>query len=109
MFPCSLQRAGQKIFVSECETHVRGAIAAPSTLNRDEHFGEFFDEGGLLLGCEHQVAVALFAGRESGEDSAANAEVGTPHMGIFFGAFEAEGDAAEVVDVHGKYWMDGLP
>ena len=77
------------------------AHAAPAAVDGEEDFGEIFDEGGLLFEGEHEIAVALGGGSESGEDSAADAEVGLAHVGGFSGAFEAEGDAAEVVGVHG--------
>ncbi len=76
------------------------AVAAPAAFYGDENFGQFFDESGLLFWGDHDVVVALFCGGEGGEDAAVYAEVGTAHVGGFFGAFEAEGDAAEVVDVH---------
>ena len=68
-----------------------GAAYAPAAFYGDEDFGEFFDEGGLLLGGEHEVAVALFGGGEGGENAVAYAEVGAAHVGGFFGAFEARG------------------
>ncbi len=79
------------------------AVAAPAAFYGDEDFGQFFDEGGLLLWGDHDVAVALFYGGQGGENSIADAEVGVAHVGGFFGALEAEGDAAEVVDVHDRF------
>ena len=77
------------------------AVAAPAAFYGDEDFGHFFNEsGGLLLWSDHDVAVALFCRGQGGEDSTADAEVGAAHVGGFFGAFEAEGDAAEVVGIH---------
>ena len=37
---------------------------------------------------------------ESGEDVSADAEVGSAHVGTFFGTFEGEGDTAEVGGSH---------
>jgi hypothetical protein len=68
-----------------------------------EYLGLVGEEAGLNLGGEHEVAVALALRGERGEDAAANAEVGRAHVGALFCAFEAEGDAAEVVCGHGNY------
>jgi len=96
-----LQGAAEEVFVGEGEDDMSGAACAPAAFYGDEDFGEFFDEGGLLLGRKHEVAVALFDGGQGSEDAVAHAEVGIAHVGGFLGAFEGEGDAAEVGDVHG--------
>ena len=95
-----LQGTEDYVLGGDGEVHVSGAAAAPAAGDGDEDFGEVFDEGGLLFGGDHDVAVAEFCGGECGEDAAADAEVGGAHMGAFFGAGEGEGEAAEVVDVH---------
>ena len=77
------------------------AVAAPAAFYRDEDFGHFFYEGGLLFWRDHDVAVALFCGSEGSEDSVAYAEVGAAHVGGFLGAFKTESGAAEIVNVHG--------
>ena len=99
-FPGSVEGAGENIFVRSGEADMSSTHASPAAVNGEEDFGEFLDEGGLLLGREHEVAIALLGGSESRKDAASDAEVGATHVGTFFGAFEAKGDAAEVGDVH---------
>jgi hypothetical protein len=101
-----LQGAAEKVFVGEGEDDVSCAACAPAAFYGYEDFGEFFDEGGLLFGREHQVAVSLFGGGEGGEDAVAYPEVGIAHVGGFLGTFEGEGDAAEVGDVHGGFILE---
>jgi len=98
---CGLQRAEDDVFVRDREIDVRGTAASPAAGDGDEDFGEFFDKGGLLLGSDHDVAVAEFCGGEGGEDASADAKIRGAHVGAFFGARDGEGQAAEVVDVHG--------
>ena len=81
-----LQGAEDDVFVCEGEVDVCGSASSPTTGYGDEDFGEFFDEGGLLFGGDHDVAVAEFGGGERGEDATADAEVGGAHVGGFFGA-----------------------
>jgi len=63
-------------------------------------FRQLLNEHGLLLRSKHEIAVALFGGSQGSENSPANAKVGAAHVRAFFGTFEAEGDAAEVVGGH---------
>ena len=97
-----MQGTEDDVFAGYGEIDVRGAAASPAPGNGNEDFGEVFDESGLLLGSDHDVAVAEFGGSERGKDTAADAEVGAAHVGAFFGAGEGEGQAPEVVDVHGS-------
>lgn len=96
-----LECAEDDVFVRDGDVYVRCAASSPASGDGDEDLGEFFDEGGLLFGGDHDVAVAEFGGGEGGEDAAADAEVGGAHVGAFFGAGEGEGETAEVLDVHG--------
>lgn len=92
--------AFENVFGCGGEDDVGGAVAAPAAVDREENFREFCDEGGLLIGSEHQVAVAFVGVGESREDAAVDAKVGGTHVGGFFGALEGKGDAAEVIHVH---------
>jgi hypothetical protein len=42
----------------------------------------------------------LIRGSKRGKNSAAYAEIGVPHVGALFRAFEAQRDAAKVMDGH---------
>ena len=95
----SLQCAEDDVFVRDCEIDVCGAAASPTAGYGDEDFGEFFDEGGLLFGSDHDVAIAEFRGGEGRENTSADAEVGGAHMGALLDAGEGKGETTEVVDV----------
>src|SRR5262249_31769212 len=82
------------------EANVGRAHAAPATVDGKEYVGHVGDEGGLLLGVEHEVTVAEFDGSESCEDAAANSEVYGSHVGAFLGACQAQSDAAKVLCIH---------
>ena len=58
-FPCGAERAEDHVFACRSEAGVGGAVAAPSASDGQEDRGRVFDEGGLVLGREHEVAVAL--------------------------------------------------
>jgi len=88
---------------------VRGAHASPTTLDRKKDFGEILDEELLLLGIEHQVAVAVFDVCESGKDAAADTEISGTKVRALFGAGEAEGDAGKVFGSHeGAVYAEGV-
>ncbi len=76
------------------------AHATPASGDGEKDFGGFGDERLLLVGGEHQVAVALLHVGERGEDFSADAEIDTPHVGAFFGAFQAQRDFAEIGGGH---------
>jgi len=97
-----LEGAGQDIFISFGEDDVRGAHASPTAGDRKKHFGEILDEEPLLLGIEHEVAVAFFDVGKRGEDVAADAEVGGAEVGALLGVRETQSDAAEVSGIHGE-------
>ena len=67
----SLQCAEDDVLVRGCEIDVCGAAASPPAGYGDEDFGEFFDEGGLLFGSDHDVAIAEFRGGEGCENTSA--------------------------------------
>ncbi len=102
-----LEGSGEDVFGGGGEPDVGHARAAPATGDGEENFGEFVDEGLLLVESEFEIAVALSGVGERGEDVAVYAEVGITHVRGFFGIGEAEGDAAEVADVHGEYGNAG--
>ena len=77
-----------------------GTAKSPAALHRNEDVWQFFDERGLLFRRDHYIAVPLFGGSERSEDSASDSEVDRAHMGAFLGAFEREGNAAEIDGVH---------
>ncbi len=98
--PGGVQGAVKYVFTGRSQADVGGAGAAPAPGDGKEEVWALFGEGGLLLGREHEVAEAFALGSEGGEDVAADAEVGGTHVGAFFSAGEAEGDAAEIVWCH---------
>jgi hypothetical protein len=95
------ERAGEDVFGGRRESDVRHAGASPTSGNGEEERGLVGDEGLLEFRREHEVAVALADGGESGEDVTADAEVGCTHVGGLFGPGEREGDTAEVSSGHG--------
>ena len=74
----------------------------PTPRNGEEEVGLFRDEIRLLLQREHQVSVALFLRCESGEDSAANAEIGPPHVRALFRAGEAQRNPAKIGGIQSR-------
>jgi hypothetical protein len=99
-----LESAGEDIFVGCGQHDVRGAGFAPATVDGEKHFREILDKELLLLGREHEVAVALLDVGKGGEDVAADAEISGAKVGALFGIGEAEGNAAEVGGSHGGIW-----
>jgi len=79
---------------------VGAAHSAPAAGDGEEDVGEVGDEELLLLGGEHEIAVALGLRGEGGEDSTVDAKVGVAHVGAFFGAGKSESDSAKVVGGH---------
>jgi hypothetical protein len=79
---------------------VGAAHASPTAGDGEKDLGEVGKEELLLFGSEHEVAVVLGLRGESGEDAAADAEVGVAHVGAFFGARKGEGESAKVVGGH---------
>jgi len=75
---------------------MRGAHASPTAGHREKDFREVLDEKLLLLGIEHEVAVALLDVRECGKDAAGDAEVGGTEVRTLLGTGKTEGDAGEV-------------
>jgi len=106
--PGGMESAGEDVFAGSGEPNVGHAYATPTAGNGEEDFGEFSDEGLLLLESEHEIAVALLGGSEGGEDAAADAEVGLAPMGGLFGSGKAEGDTAEIANIHGEYGNAGV-
>ena len=90
----------EQVFVRCSETHVRGSASAPATCDRNENLRRFGDELLLYFWSQHQVAVALFLGSESRENSTADAKIGSAHVRSFLNSIEAECDSAEVGGVH---------
>lgn len=90
----------ENIFVGLGEADVRRSAFSPSAGNGQEQFGLFSDELGLLLRREHQVSVALLHSGKRREDAAAYAEIDRAEVRAFLGPFEAERDAAEILDCH---------
>ncbi len=88
------------MFISGRQTNVGHPHPSPTAGNGDEDLRQLFDKRSLLLQCEHKVAVTLTGRSERGKDSSAHAKIWLAHVRTFFGAFEAEGDAAEIVDGH---------
>ena len=101
-FPCGLKRPDEHIFAGFCEPDVGCAHSSPATVDRQEKIRHFLDEHGLPFGIEHEIAVTLIGRGESGEDTATDPEIDGSHVGAFFGAFEAEGDAMEIGGCHGS-------
>lgn len=97
-----LEGAGEDVLVGFGEDDVRGAVFAPATVDGQENFGKILDEELLLLGIEHEVAVAFFDVGKRGEDVAADAEVGGAEVGALLGVRETQSDAAEVSGIHGE-------
>ena len=98
--PGGAECAREHVFVGRCEDDVRRSMASPTASDGQEDFGPFVHEPGLRFRREHQVAVAFVLMRESGEDSAADAEVWRTHVRAFFDAVELEGEPAKVRDGH---------
>jgi len=99
-----VEGAGEDVGVGFGEDDVSGTHASPTTGNREKHFRKIVDEELLLLGIEHEVAIALLHVSEGGEDAATDAEVCGAEMGTLFGVGKAEGDAGEVFGSHGGIW-----
>jgi len=78
-----------------------GAVFAPTAVDGKKKIGKVLDEESLLLGIEHQVAVAFFDVSEGGEDVAADTKVSGTEVGALLRVRETEGDAAEVSWGHG--------
>ena len=91
-----MQRAGKRVLAGSGKPDMRCAAFAPAAVHGEEDFWRVRDECRLLLRCKHQVAVALLRVGESGEDAAADTEVGCAHVRAFFCAFKPESDAAKV-------------
>jgi len=88
---------------------MRGAHASPATVDREKDFGEILDEELLLLGIEHQVAVALFDVCQCGKDAAADTEIGGTKVRALFSTGKTEGDAGEVFGGHeGAVYAEGV-
>ena len=103
-FVGGVESTSEDVFGGGGETDVGHAHAAPATRDGEKDFGEIGDEGLLLFEGEHEIAIALLGGSESGEDAAVDTEIRLAHMGGFFGVGKAEGDAAEIADIHGEIW-----
>src|SRR5581483_4582198 len=76
------------------------AISAPPAWNRHKDVRHLRHECSLLLGVQHQIAVSLLHGCESGENAAAHAKIDRAHVRAFLGPVEAERDAAKVIGGH---------
>lgn len=74
---------------------------APTTVYREENAGELLDESGLLLGIQHEVAVAFRGVGKGGEDAATNTKIGAAHVRAFLGAREAKRYTAKVLGIQG--------
>ena len=96
-----LECAGEDVFGGRSEDDVGHAHAAPAAGDGEEHFGEFGDEGLLLLESEHEIAVTLLGGSERGEDAAVDAEVGLAHVGGFL---DVRGGRARCGGSRGGSW-----
>jgi hypothetical protein len=98
-----LESAGKDVLAGFGEDDVGAAHLAPTAGDGEKNIGKILDEELLVLGGEHEVAVALIQGSQGGEDVSACAEVDGAEVRALFGVGEAEGDAAEVVGSHGGY------
>lgn len=82
------------------EQDMCSAISAPAAGYGKKNLGPVGNEGGLLFGREHEIAVALRHMRQGREDVAADAEIRRAHMRACSDAGQGESDTAEVVSSH---------
>jgi hypothetical protein len=94
------ESVGEHVFTGFAENDVRRTFFAPAARNGEEDFGEILDEKLLLLGREHEVAVAFRDMSQRGENVATNAEIGGAEMGPLLGIGKAECYALEVIRGH---------
>ena len=95
-----LEGTGEDVFAGFGQNDMGAAHLAPAARDRQEDFGEILDEKLLLLGREHEIAVALLDMGKRGENVATDAEIGGAEVAPLRGAGEAERDAREVVWGH---------
>jgi hypothetical protein len=81
---------------------MRCTVPSPAAGYGQKYTRGFRDKGGLLLGCEHQVAITLLLCCERGEDAPAYAKIRRAEVRALFGPFEAESEPAEIISVHGE-------
>jgi len=79
---------------------MRGPVATPSAWDRQKYVRPLRDEIRLLFRCEHQVAIALFFGSQSGENSAAHAKVGRSHVRSFLRTGQAQRNPSKIGRLH---------
>ena len=98
--PCRVQCAVKHVLPGLCESNVGHAHASPAAGDGEKEFGHFFNEGGLLLYREYQVAIALFRRSQRREDSAVHAKVRLAHVRALFGAGQTQRNSAKVSYIH---------
>jgi hypothetical protein len=83
-------------------------LASPSAFDWGEHAGFVVVEFFLLLGGEFDHGPGFVRVAESGEDFAADAEVGMVHVGSFFGSGVGEARLAELFGGYGQGFFPRL-
>jgi hypothetical protein len=95
-----VQSAAKRVLVGPGEQDVGDPHAAPASVDGQEQVRPLGDEGGLQLGCDHEVAVPLLKRSQRGKDATANAEICRAHMRALYGALQAQGNASKIRSVH---------
>ena len=98
--PGGAQRAQSHVFIGRVQPHVGCAVASPAAGNGQEDIGSLGNELRLLLGRQHQVAIALLYRCERGKNAAAHAEVHRSHVRAFLGALKAQRQPFEILRGH---------
>src|SRR6185437_2335383 len=74
--------------------------SAPPARDRNEHLWHLFNELGLLLWGEQQIAVAFFLCCQRSEDSSPSSEVGGSRVSPFLGTVERQSEATKILGSH---------
>src|SRR6185437_11500600 len=98
--PGGAQRSQQHVLTHGSEPNMGSTVAAPSAGNGQEDFRRLGHKHRLLLGSEHQVAVAVLFRGKGGEDASPDAKVGGAEVGTFFGSFKRKRETAKIVGLH---------
>jgi len=83
-----VQCTSKYILSGRCQADVGCSHSAPSTGNRQKHFGLLFNKRCLLNRRNHQVAVTLLLVRERSEYPTPYPKVGRAHVRAFLRTFQ---------------------
>ena len=95
-----MQCTSEYILIGRCQADVGGSHSAPSTGNRQKHFGLLFNKRCLLFRRQHQVAITLLLVGERSENSAPDPEVGRAHVRTFLRAIQLQRNTSKIGKVH---------